>query len=152
MELRVIAIGRSMPGWVGDGWREYARRMPRHLPLELVELAPARSGGKLGRRQEGEALLSRCPPHAVRIALDRGGIAWSTRELAARLDQWQRVGSPVCFLIGGADGLDPVVLEQSSQRWSLSRLTFPHMLVRVLLAEQLYRSWTVLTGHPYHRD
>ena len=86
------------------------------------------------------------------MALDEGGRCWSTRELATELEQWQQTGDPVCFLIGGADGHDPELLQQCSHRWSLSRLTFPHMLVRVLLAEQLYRAWTCLSGHPYHRD
>lgn len=141
-----------MPAWISTGWDEYARRLPPHLRLELVELAAGRAPEATARQRESDALLARCPERAVRVALDEHGQSWSTREFAARLERWQLEGDPVCFLIGGASGHAPGLLEQCTQCWSLSRLTFPHMLVRVILAEQIYRAWTCMSGHPYHRD
>ncbi|MBS3744848.1 MAG: 23S rRNA (pseudouridine(1915)-N(3))-methyltransferase RlmH [Wenzhouxiangellaceae bacterium] len=151
MQIRLIAIGRSMPDWIARGWHEYARRMPPAIDLELIEVVPPRATGGDERRREGDALLARCPASGVRIALDERGAAWSTRELAQRMDDWLMQGESVSLLIGGAAGHSPELAAQCSARWSLSALTFPHMLVRVIVAEQLYRAWTVLSGHPYHR-
>lgn len=140
-----------MPDWIARGWNEYARRMPPHIRLELVEVAsPRRSGGDEQRR-ESEALLTRCAPAGPRIALDERGAAWSTRDLATRLDDWLMLGEPVTLLVGGASGHSPELLGQCTARWSLGPLTFPHMLVRVIVSEQIYRAWTLLSGHPYHR-
>ncbi|PKL95893.1 MAG: 23S rRNA (pseudouridine(1915)-N(3))-methyltransferase RlmH [Gammaproteobacteria bacterium HGW-Gammaproteobacteria-8] len=152
MDLRVIAIGRPMPVWVSAGWNEYARRMPPQLRLELLELPAARGPDATTRAREAEMLLARCPERAVKVALDEGGQSWSTRDFASRLEAWQMNGDPVCFLVGGASGHDPGLINRCAHRWSLSRLTFPHMLVRVILAEQIYRAWTCVSGHPYHRD
>lgn len=152
MDLRVLAIGRSMPGWIRSGWEEYARRMPPQVRLGLVELPPGRGADAAVRASEAEALLARCPDRAVKIALDERGESWTTRDFASRLERWQLDGDPVCFLVGGAAGHDAALIERCAHRWSLSRLTFPHMLVRVVLAEQIYRAWTCLSGHPYHRD
>lgn len=153
VEIRLIAIGRSMPGWVAEGWREYARRMPPRLEVNLVEVAAPRDrAGADVRALESEALLARCREPGVTIALDEAGSAWSTRELAARLDDWMMDGDPVNLLVGGAGGHHPDLLARCRRSWSLGRLTFPHMLVRVIVAEQLYRAWTLLSGHPYHRE
>jgi len=160
VEVRVVAIGHPMPGWIADGWRDYSRRMPSRLDVKLVEVAAprrrsSRNGGKGAgdlRGRESEALLARCSEPGVRIALDEGGNAWSTRDLARLLDDWMMDGVPVNLLIGGAEGHHPSLLDSCRARWSLGPLTFPHMLVRVIVAEQLYRAWTLLSGHPYHRD
>jgi len=152
MRIRLVAIGRSMPGWIARGWQEYARRLPAQIDLELIEVAPA-TGHADGRAslREGRALLDRRPRDATSIALDGAGEQWSTRSLADRLEQWMMQGAPVALLVGGADGHSDEVLSTSASTWSLGPLTLPHMLVRVIVAEQLYRASTILSGHPYHR-
>jgi len=148
----VVAVGRKMPDWIAAGWREYSRRMPRQLRLELVEVPPARSQGARARDDEGQALLARCPDNAVRVALDESGHSWSTTDLARRMGGWLEDGRPIALLVGGADGHGDELLAACDSCWSLSRLTLPHMLVRVVLAEQIYRTWSLLSGHPYHRE
>lgn len=152
MRLCVIAAGNRMPKWVRAGWEEYHRRLPPHLSLDLIEISPA------GRKDSGSAavfeaaaMLKRAPAEGIRVALDRNGQRWSTAVLAGHLAAWQRDGGPVTLFIGGADGLDPSVIDTCQVRWSLGPLTLPHMLVRVILVEQLYRACTILAGHPYHR-
>jgi 23S rRNA (pseudouridine1915-N3)-methyltransferase len=155
MRLKVAGIGQRMPRWVEEGWREYAKRMPRELPLELQELPLAHRGKNpdLARllRREGEALLAAAPADARIIAMDLSGQAWSTGQLARRLEDWMGDGRDCVFLIGGPDGLDQACLSAAELTWALGPLTLPHPLVRVLLAEQLYRAWTIIAGHPYHR-
>jgi len=152
MELVVACVGTRMPAWVADGWQEYGRRMPPHMPLRLVEVAAA---GKAGAGREAivetERLLDKLPERARIIALQISAPAWSTEKLSSRLEQWQLDGEPVWFLIGGAGGLDAALVERAHERWSLGPATLPHMLVRVIVAEQLYRASTILSGHPYHR-
>ncbi|MDX1380248.1 MAG: 23S rRNA (pseudouridine(1915)-N(3))-methyltransferase RlmH [Xanthomonadales bacterium] len=154
MRLRVAAVGQRMPAWVSSAWQDYAGRMPPHLALELVEIpVPRRArGADLQRlkRAEGQALRQAASgTHAV--ALDGRGRPWSTEQLAKQLDGWMHGGRDVSFLVGGPDGLDDECLSACAQRWSLGPLTLPHPLVRVVLAEQLYRAWTILGNHPYHR-
>jgi 23S rRNA (pseudouridine1915-N3)-methyltransferase len=155
MQIHLIAVGTRMPAWVTSGYEEYVRRMPHECRLRLVELALSRRGknrsAQQNRREEGKAMLAAIPAQATVIALDVRGKAWSTGTLAARLQDWLQGGRDVALLVGGPDGLDDACLERADLRWSLSALTLPHALVRVLLAEQLYRAWTVLQGHPYHR-
>ena len=152
MDLNVLAIGRKMPGWIAQGWQEYARRMPPHLKLNLIELDAAQAGNAAEiSSAEAAALQKRMPQPAWTIALDGRGRQWSTEQLAAQLENWQMSGQAVNFLIGGANGLDDSIRTQADQCWSLGALTLPHMLVRVVLAEQLYRAWMVTAGHPYHR-
>lgn len=144
-----------MPGWVADAWDEYARRMPREVALELKEV-PLRKRGKNAdiqrlKREEGDALLAAFRPSDRLIALDVRGKPWSTEQLAGRLEGWMAGGTDCGFLIGGPDGLDAQCLERAVERWSLGPLTYPHPLVRVILAEQLYRAWTITRNHPYHR-
>ena len=148
----MVSVGVRMPGWVTDGWKDYARRMPPHLPLNLIEVSPAgRKATGRERQAEAESLVDRIPERAYRVALNGAGKAWSTEQLARHLADWQHDGDPICFLIGGAEGLDPELLSTCHSRWSLGPAVFPHMLVRVLVAEQLYRASTILSGHPYHR-
>jgi 23S rRNA (pseudouridine1915-N3)-methyltransferase len=155
MRLRVASIGQRMPAWVQAGWTEYARRMPRELTLELQEVAPRKRGRKADlaaiRRDEGQALLAAVPDGYRIIALDGGGQPWSTGHLASRLLDWMGMGTHCAFLVGGPEGLDSACLQAASESWSLGPLTLPHPLVRVVLAEQVYRAWTMNNNHPYHR-
>lgn len=153
MKLRLIAVGAKSPGWVDAGFTDYARRMPRECALELVELAPANRKLPMERilADEGQRMLGRLGASDRVVALDVIGRPCSTEDLAKKLDNWRMEGGDVSFLIGGADGLDKTCLTRADESISLSAMTFPHLLVRVVLAEQLYRAWTVLQGHPYHR-
>lgn len=154
MELRIVAVGEQPPRWVSDGVQEYTRRMPRQLRTSVTTVRAATAKGnediERQRADEGRRLL-KASEGCYRVALDEGGKAWDTPGLARRLDDWLMDGADVALLIGGADGLDSACLEGADYRWSLSALTLPHMLVRVIVAEQLYRAWTVLNNHPYHR-
>lgn len=144
-----------MPDWVAAGFDDYAARMPRELPMALRALpSPARSRAMdtaTLRRLEGQALLAAIPGQALVVALDERGRAVDTRGLADRLAGWQQSGRDVALVVGGAAGLDDAVRARADWLWSLSPLTFPHMLVRVLVAEQIYRAWSLLNHHPYHR-
>lgn len=155
MRLRLICVGHKMPGWVTEGFQEYARRMPRELPLELAEVAMPHRGKNpdVSRlmQQESRALLGAAGERDRVVALEVGGKAWSTEALAEQLEGWQLDGRDVSFLVGGPDGLHASCRERADQHWSLSPLTLPHPLVRILLAEQLYRAWSITRNHPYHR-
>jgi len=155
MRFRVVAIGQRMPSWVVRGWQEYARRFPPALGLDLKEIpAVKRSRNaepEVIRHREGEALLAAVSRDSHVIALDENGRQWSTRELSVEMMGWMQSGRDVNFLIGGPDGLSAPCLQRAGNAWSLSRLTLPHMLVRVVLAEQLYRAWSMTQNHPYHR-
>lgn len=135
-----------MPAWIQDGFHEYARRMPPELRMELVELKPQ------GKEAEGKKLLDGVPGGATLIALDERGKSVSTQQLSKLLADWMRDGTQPAFAIGGADGLSQAVKDRARMAISLSPLTLPHALARVVLAEQLYRAWTILSGHPYHRE
>ncbi len=156
MRLLLLAVGQKMPAWVATAFSEYAGRLPPHLKLELIEkpVSPWADRGDVARamREEAAALDAAIPASSQRIALDEHGKPWSTRDLAGRLAGWQQDGCDVALLVGGPDGLDPGLKAGADQRWSLSPLTLPHPLVRVLVAEQLYRAWAILANHPYHRD
>jgi 23S rRNA (pseudouridine1915-N3)-methyltransferase len=152
-----------MPAWIDAGFAEYAKRLPNECALELVPV----DGGLAGRRgragtvaageiprlinDEGERLLGAVPAGSMVIALDLHGRAWSSEQLASRLSDWLAGGRDLSLLVGGPNGLSEACLARSEQRWSLSPLTLPHPLVRVVVAEQLYRAWSQLKGHPYHR-
>ena len=155
MQFRVAAIGQRMPDWVNSGWQDYARRLPRSVRLELLELALEKRGKNADierlKSREGERLKAAIPDGALSVALDISGAAWSTGQLADQMRSWMADGRDVCFLIGGPDGLPDSSLAAADFRWSLGPLTLPHSLVRIILAEQLYRAWTVINHHPYHR-
>ena len=148
--MRVIAIGRQRAGAEAELFERYAGRIrPR---LELVELPEARGGAAEVKRRENEALLAALPARAFAVALDPGGAALDSAELAARLDGWLALARPICFLIGGAEGLNATTLARADASLCLGRMTWPHLLARAMLAEQLYRAQSIRTGHPYHRD
>lgn len=154
MRIRVLAIGQRMPGWVNDAWQEYTRRMPPSVQVELREIPLAQRGKNQppmrAMSEEGSALLQAAGSDHV-VALDGRGSPWSTELLSRQLAGWMEQGGDVSLLIGGPDGLSAETLKAARQRWSLGPLTLPHPMVRVVLAEQLYRAWTILQNHPYHR-
>lgn len=155
MRLRLICVGQKMPDWVGAGYHDYARRMPPELPLELTEIAMAHRGKNPDiprlMDREADAILAAVGPRDRVVALEVNGKPWSTEALAGQLENWQQTGDDVCFLVGGPDGLSERCRQRADQQWSLSPLTLPHPLVRIVLAEQLYRAWSITRNHPYHR-
>ncbi len=144
-----------MPKWVEQGYEEYAKRLPREFSLELIEIAPGNRGKNAdierAIRKEGELMMSKISPSDHVVALEVLGKPWSTEQLAKEAEGWQMLGSDVCLLVGGPEGLAPECKQRANQQWSLSPLTLPHPMVRILLAEQVYRAWSVIQGHPYHR-
>lgn len=144
-----------MPRWVEQGYQEYAKRMPPDLPVELVEIALGTRGKNADvsrmMRREGEQMLAAVQPGERIVTLEVTGRAWSTETLAEQLEMWRLDARNVNLMVGGPEGLAEEVSARSDQRWSLSALTLPHPLVRILLAEQLYRAWTITNRHPYHK-
>lgn len=155
MRIRLICVGTKMPAWVISGFQEYAKRLPSDMRLELVEIPPGHRGKgadvKRAIEKESKQILAALGKDDRVVALDVQGRNWSTEQLAENLRGWQMGGQNVALLIGGPDGLSAECLALAQQRWSLSNLTFPHPLVRVILAEQIYRAWSLLNNHPYHR-
>lgn len=156
MRIHLIAVGTRIPSWINEGYQEYARRMPHGCALDLHEIPAAKRGKSTSLERalqtECRQMLDRIPDGCRVIALDVRGKAWSTEALAQELRDWLGSGRDIALLVGGADGLSADCLERADLKWSLSALTYPHALVRVVLAEQLYRAWTITTGHPYHRS
>mgnify|MGYP001817637176 FL=1 len=156
MDLTVAAVGTRMPSWVQEAWSEYAKRFPRGYALQLKEITLARRARNADvsalQRAEGEALLAAVPAGHRIIALDERGKQWSTAELAAQMENWMQQERGVCFLVGGPDGLPESCRQRAQNVWALGKLTLPHPMVRAILAEQLYRAWTVTQNHPYHRS
>ncbi len=155
MKVRIIAVGTKMPAWVEQGYAEYAKRMPRDCVVELVELPLAQRGKNTdiarAMEKEGEEMLAAIGKGEQVIALDVKGKSWSTEQLAEQMANWRMSGSNYCLLIGGPDGLAPQCLAKAQIHWSLSALTLPHPLVRILVIEQLYRACSILQNHPYHK-
>lgn len=156
MRFIVLAVGQRMPAWIDSGFQEYARRMPRHARIELREIRPERrtAGSVTARVLEAERdrILAALPARCEAIVLDERGAALTTAQLAAEITRWQAEGGEVAWIIGGPDGLHPDLKRRPARLVSLSAMTLPHGLVRVLLAEQLYRAVSLLSGHPYHRE
>jgi 23S rRNA (pseudouridine1915-N3)-methyltransferase len=155
MRISIIAASNRQPAWVTAGFEDYAKRLRGKCTLALLEIPLAkRSAGKAAGRIleiEGERMLAAIPKGAHVVALDVAGAPWSTEQLGGSLRAWLALGVPVALLIGGPDGLSPACLTRAAERWALSRLTLPHGLARIVVAEALYRAWAVLEGHPYHR-
>jgi 23S rRNA (pseudouridine1915-N3)-methyltransferase len=155
VKVRLIAVGTRMPRWVAEGVAEFTVRLPREWRFELVEIPVAKRGAHPDvarlRHAEGVKVLRAIPEGARVIAFDERGEALDTVQWASAVRGWQRSGHDVALLIGGPDGLAPECLARAQQRWSLSKLTLPHGLARVMVLEQLYRAWSVTQGHPYHR-
>lgn len=156
MRIKVLAIGTRMPAWVNDGVNEYSRRLPRHVDLQFIEVPAARrSAGSTTAKimaKEADALLKAARGADRIVVLDERGQSHSSAQIGVELQRWLDRYTSVAILVGGADGLDSRCLEAADQVWSLSAMTLPHPLVRVVLAEQIYRAWTLTQGHPYHRD
>jgi len=155
MKARLIATGERAPAWVAQGFSEYQKRLSHWLPLELVEIEPGLRGkGRDAQRaieEEGRRVLAALPKNAHVVALEVTGKPFSSEQLAQRLEHWRGQGRDMAFLIGGPEGHSPEVLAGASETWSLGPLTLPHMLARLLVAEQLYRAAAMLANHPYHR-
>lgn len=155
MQVRLLSIGERMPPWVAQGVAEYRKRLAGQLPVDLVELRQGKRGKGLDPRRamaaEGESILAAVPNGAELVVLDGGGKQLSSEQLAERLAEWRMQGRDLAFAVGGADGHAPEVLDRAALRWSLGPLTLPHMLVRLVVLEQLYRASSILAGHPYHR-
>jgi len=156
MRIRLLAVGTRLPAWVGSGFAEYARRMPPQCRLELVEIVAEkrRRNDAVARLKQAEAnrILGALQRGERLIALDERGRQWTSQVLSQQLDHWMASGQDIALAVGGPDGLDQSCLNRAEQRWSLSTLTLPHGLVRVVVAEQLYRAWSISSGHPYHRQ
>ncbi len=144
-----------MPLWVEAGFTEYVKRMPIDYKIQLIEIAATKRLSKNVvniLQSEGEQMLAAIPKSSCVIALDVLGEQWDTQQLATTLNKWHDEDQDISLLIGGPEGLAPSCLAQAQRKWSLSKLTFPHTLVRVMLAEQLYRAYSIISNHPYHRN
>lgn len=155
MKIHLICIGHRTPSWVREGFEEYAQRLPANCRLNLIEI-PAQKRSKQTdllrlQRQEGKQMLAAMVPGTWVIALDEHGQHWDSRQLAQQLAQWMQTAHAVTLLVGGPEGLAQECLQSAQQCWSLSSLTLPHQLVRIVVAEQVYRAWSLLNNHPYHR-
>ncbi|MEO8443949.1 MAG: 23S rRNA (pseudouridine(1915)-N(3))-methyltransferase RlmH [Gammaproteobacteria bacterium] len=155
MKLRLLVIGTRPEDWVRDAVAQYLARLPAHLKPELVDipLSLRSSGGDpaVAKAKEGLRILQRLKPADFVVALDERGRGWTSTELAREVERWQNHQPSVALVIGGPEGLAAEVSQRANQTWSLSNLTFPHGLARVIVIEQLYRAWTILQGHPYHK-
>jgi 23S rRNA (pseudouridine1915-N3)-methyltransferase len=155
MQIHLLAVGNKMPAWVKQGYEEYASRMPPHCRVILKEIPPEKRGKNVNasdiQQKEAEKIRQALPANCRIVALDGLGKIWSTEKLAERLEDWMMQGPDIALIIGGPDGLTRDFIKQVDEHWSLSNLTFPHPMVRVIVAEQLYRAWTITENHPYHR-
>ena len=155
LKIKLVAVGTRMPKWVSDGYEEYAKRLNADVRLELIEIPLGFRGKnpdlKQALAQESSKIREVIPANDYVIALEVTGKPWSTTDLAEQLRSWKMQGQTVALLVGGPDGLPNDCVALAQQKWSLSKLTLPHPLVRVILAEQLYRAWSITQNHPYHR-
>lgn len=155
VKITLVACGSKMPSWVNEAVAEYSKRLQEYASFTLIEIPLAKRGksSDLTRILEKEAaLIAAAIPNGARvIALDIGGDSFSSEKLALKLEQLQHIASHLCFLIGGPEGLVPAIVARSNERWSLSSLTLPHPFVRIVLLEALYRAWSIIHNHPYHK-
>lgn len=156
MHIRLLAVGDRQPGWVETAFKGYVARLPRHwqFRLETISTAQRSKAGSsdTAKTAESDKILAKIKPADLVVALDERGKQFASRALAERLDEWQSAGQDIVFVIGGPDGFSNACLQRANLQWSLSKLTLPHGLARVFFAEQIYRAWSIQTGHPYHRD
>ena len=155
MQIALIAVGQKMPAWVNHGYAEYARRMPSECPLQLIEipLGKRSKNSDISRLmdKEGEQMLASIKKDNLVVAMEVTGHPWSTAQLAEKMGEWMQSGRNIALLVGGPEGLAPSCRRRADQTWSLSSLTLPHPLVRIVIAEQLYRAMSILKNHPYHK-
>ncbi|MBT8578698.1 23S rRNA (pseudouridine(1915)-N(3))-methyltransferase RlmH [Polynucleobacter paneuropaeus] len=147
MRLTIVSVGHKMPDWVATASHDYIKRMPTDCAIDVKEIKPDLTPAK-----EVIKILTAIPKGSQIIALDERGKDQTTQQLSKQLASWRQDGLDITFLIGGADGLDPSLKEKAHAMWRLSSLTLPHAMARLILIEQLYRAWTILQGHPYHRE
>jgi 23S rRNA (pseudouridine1915-N3)-methyltransferase len=155
LKLVIVAVGHKMPGWIQAGFEEYTKRMPAEARIELIELKPEDRASKAVAKvleQEAARIEAALPKNATLIVLDERGTMVTTQQLATWLREWMADGATPCFIIGSADGLAPALKQRAKKTIALSGCTLPHGMVRVMLAEQLYRAWTLTQNHPYHRE
>ncbi|TCJ98321.1 23S rRNA (pseudouridine-1915-N(3)-) methyltransferase [Volucribacter psittacicida] len=156
MKIQLIAVGTKMPAWVKTGFEEYQRRFPKDIPLELIEIPAGKRGKNADIKrileQEGDKMLAICGKNSHIVTLDIPGKPWTTEQLAKQFEAWRHDGRDIALLIGGPEGLSLACKAAAESSWSLSPLTLPHPLVRIVVAESLYRAWSLLTNHPYHRE
>jgi len=155
MNIQIIAVGKNMPTWVTNGYNEYVKRFSSDFKISLHEIVAVKRSKAVSLTQvqqiEGQKILATIPSGSFIIALDEHGQQWDTISLANQFQKWRTSWQNISLLIGGPEGLPPFCLQQAQCKWSLSKLTFPHPLVRIVVAEQLYRAWSILSNHPYHR-
>lgn len=155
MRIQIVAIGDRMPGWVQEGYNEYLKRIGAGLNVELVEISPEKRGKssdiKRIMEKEADRMRQSISKNSYVVALVKEGKAWSTEKLADNIAGWQQDGTNISILIGGPEGMTPELLQQADARISFSAMTFPHPIVRIILAEQLYRAYSILNNHPYHK-
>jgi len=156
MKVHLIAVGKKMPAWINTGYAEFSKRMPPELQINLIEVTPSTRNKSTpiekNIKEEGELIQSAIPTNSKLIVLDEKGKNFSSVDLSKKMEDWLPMGQDIVLVIGGADGIDPMIKQQADEKWSLSSFTLPHALVRVVVAEQLYRAWSILQGHPYHRE
>ncbi len=156
MKIHLIAVGKKMPEWINTGYSEFSKRMPPELQINLIEITPSTRNKSTSIekniKEEGERIQSAIPDNSKLIVPDEKGKDFSCIALSKEMESWLPRGEAISIVIGGTDGIDPVIKQQADEKWSLSSLTLPHALVRVVVAEQLYRAWSILKGHPYHRE
>ncbi len=156
MQITLYAVGNKMPAWISQGFDQYCRRFPRDMSFNLVEIAPGKRGknADIARilDKEGEQMLATIAKGSRIVTLEVEGKPWTTPSLANQLERWQLDGRNVALLVGGPEGLSPLCIKASEQRWSLSPLTLPHPMVRLIVAESIYRAWSINNNHPYHRE
>lgn len=156
MVIHFITVGQKMPKWVQEGYAEYAKRLPKACSIKLVEL-PMAQRGKTGsvdkyKAEEAKKILAAVPKGALLVVLDEHGQQVTTKGLADKLEDWLGSGQDVALVVGGPDGLQQDLIQQAQWKWGLSKLTMPHPMVRILVVEQIYRAWSVINNHPYHRE
>jgi len=155
MKISLIAVGQRMPAWVNEAYEDFAKRMPRECAIRLIEIPAAKRTKNTGithaQKEEAERSLEAAPKGALLVALDTRGKELSTEQLSVQLADWLQGGRDIALIIGGPDGLADAVMKRADMKWSLSKLTLPHAMVRVVVAEQIYRAWSMLKNHPYHR-